>query len=1019
MGGTIMKKKIFATLAAVVALFLLATTAMADTPTGTATINNGASFTKTTGVTLVIDNLDLTATHYCASNTAATADKCTAWLPFPKTTPYKRAWALTSSDGPKTVYVYLENSIKEVGALAPVSITLDTHAPTNGTLSITATTAANTTFNLAWTGFGDALSGVTSYKLVSSTAGYPACSSTPLYTGTDTTFAHDNLVMGKTYYYRVCALDNAGNISTGAINTKKVVPEYDPPTGGSVVINGGTTTYTKSTTVTLTISATDASLPMQMCVSNSNTCTAWTAFAATKTWVLPATNGEKTVNVWFRDKYLNTTPMPVSASITLDTIRPTAGKIVLTQMAGNILKLEATGFVDAGSGIAGYWYCYADTKTKKYGAWVKLDKDFGATPIIGLTQGTTYAFKLHAVDNAGNASSTVVGQKEAIPEINSPSGSIVINEGAYTKSTKVHLTLGASDDTGMGKMCITNGITCSKGIPYVQSNSFPWTLTTKDGLKTVTVLYTDVWGNPSAYSADILLDTTPPTNVGLQAIVSANGNITLNWSDSVDIGSGLLEYRLVQNNKPIPASCTTGDAIYTGEANSYNTTLNPGVNYFRVCPADNAKNVASGTGLTIPTGAVPTNLVATGGDLHVLLLFTMSAITVKDYIVNVYANGVLTNITATGLKSPINIPGLTNGTPYTFTVTAVDSAGNRFTSAMSNAVTPTAPTPPVPHIQLPGVTMIDSNATDFCFTTIEGIAPNNVVNVVKYSLAGVFQYKTPVFTWPGITTGLAEMKCNADGTVSVIYVLEDPGSLHNGGQAGTITFVRLDTSGAKIPDSEKTIDRGFVRASTWNDSDNSFYLVYAYKSGFSGDVLAKVDQAGNLVDCQTLPSGMYGGAIAANQNGIFLVADEIAGTAIQGYADIYTLLWSDPYPNSLFGTQSFTAFSTAVYSGETLNITTKPQGIITKMATTNGAALWQNEYDGETFGYFVSDTDGNLYGNKTTGRKLFRLNADGSVGWEVPIAYVSAIALTSDGNVMVSDGNQLLIFDPTSGNQLK
>lgn len=48
------------------------------------------------------------------------------------------------------------------------------------------------------------------------------------------------------------------------------------------------------------------------------------------------------------------------------------------------------------------------------------------------------------------------------------------------------------------------------------------------------------------------------------------------------------------------------------------------------------------------------------------------------------------NITATGSSSPIVISGLTNGTSYTFTVTARNVLGEGPSSASSNAVTPTA-----------------------------------------------------------------------------------------------------------------------------------------------------------------------------------------------------------------------------------------------------------------------------------------------------------------------------------------
>lgn len=46
----------------------------------------------------------------------------------------------------------------------------------------------------------------------------------PIFAGAETAFKHEGLTPGKTYYYRVCAVDNVGNISTGAKASRKVPP---------------------------------------------------------------------------------------------------------------------------------------------------------------------------------------------------------------------------------------------------------------------------------------------------------------------------------------------------------------------------------------------------------------------------------------------------------------------------------------------------------------------------------------------------------------------------------------------------------------------------------------------------------------------------------------------------------------------------------------------------------------------------------------------------------------------------
>lgn len=49
------------------------------------------------------------------------------------------------------------------------------------------------------------------------------------------------------------------------------------------------------------------------------------------------------------------------------------------------------------------------------------------------------------------------------------------------------------------------------------------------------------------------------------------------------------------------------------------------------------------------------------------------------------------DIMATGPTSPINVPGLTPGVEYTFTVVATNAIGDSVPSAPSNAITPPIP----------------------------------------------------------------------------------------------------------------------------------------------------------------------------------------------------------------------------------------------------------------------------------------------------------------------------------------
>ena len=84
----------------------------------------------------------------------------------------------------------------------------------------------------------------------------------------------------------------------------------------------------------------------------------------------------------------------------------------------------------------------------------------------------------------------------------------------------------------------------------------------------------------------------------------------------------------------------------------------------------------------------PTIGTATAGDQQALVTFTAPGSTggapITGYTVTVQPGGA----TVAGATSPITVTGLTNGTAYTFTVTATNSVGTGAASAASNSVTP-------------------------------------------------------------------------------------------------------------------------------------------------------------------------------------------------------------------------------------------------------------------------------------------------------------------------------------------
>jgi len=95
------------------------------------------------------------------------------------------------------------------------------------------------------------------------------------------------------------------------------VPQVSAQTSLSFTINSGAQ-YTNSTTVTLTLSSSNAT---EMCFSNDNsTWSDWENFTSSKNWTLPSDDGNYTVSTLFKDSENNT--LIAYACIYLDATPP-------------------------------------------------------------------------------------------------------------------------------------------------------------------------------------------------------------------------------------------------------------------------------------------------------------------------------------------------------------------------------------------------------------------------------------------------------------------------------------------------------------------------------------------------------------------------------------------------------------------------------------------------------------------------------------------------------------------------
>ncbi|MBW0295974.1 hypothetical protein B4P00_06965 [Shewanella xiamenensis] len=231
-----------------------------------------------------------------------------------------------------------------------------------------------------------------------------------------------------------------------------------------------------------------------------------------------------------------------------------------------------------------------------------------------------------------------------------------IRDAATNNATLTLASPGAANSLGANKALVVDGVT-----PSVTSTAPVGGAVSTDTSVDFTVNFSESVNNIS--TDDFALGTTGGAT-GTVASVSATSGSSVTVTVSGITGNGTIKLNLNGATNISDAAGNVGPAAYT--SGSAHTVAIP----------------------TVPDA--PTIGTATAGDGQVSVAFSApgnnggSAIT--GYTVTSNPGG----FTNTGASSPILITGLTNGTAYTFTVTATNGIGTGTASAASNSATPKA-----------------------------------------------------------------------------------------------------------------------------------------------------------------------------------------------------------------------------------------------------------------------------------------------------------------------------------------
>ncbi len=372
---------------------------------------------------------------------------------------------------------------------------------------------------------------------------------------------------------------------------------------------------------------------------------------------------------------------------------PAAPTNVVAVAANGSATLSFTPPATIGGGYIQFYNVYITGGTYNRTYFNKIF--YIGTPVVvtGLTNGTAYTFKMTATNFPGGQTSPDSAASNSITPVSTAAGtptsvSVTTTDTTATVSfsaptsgpaiTSYTVTAIPSDGstavTATGASTSINVTGLTTGLPYY----FSVTATAANGSTSAAQVTT----NASTTAA-----TAPSAPTGVAATAGA-GQATVSFTAPSDNGSAITSYT-------VTATPSSGSAVTaTGPSSPITVAgLTFGTSYTFTVKATNLIGTGSNstasaavTPYTVPNA--PTSVTATARNGAATVKFTPPASNGLSPITGFTITSTPGNITATGSTSPISITGLTNGTSYTFRVTATNAAGTGAASVASAAVTP-------------------------------------------------------------------------------------------------------------------------------------------------------------------------------------------------------------------------------------------------------------------------------------------------------------------------------------------
>ncbi len=345
-----------------------------------------------------------------------------------------------SKEGTHTLYYFSVDLATNTETVKSSEIKIDSILPIDP--NVTSSTPAkdvwtnDNTVELNFSGATDASSGVDGFSILwsSNTSDLPDQTKNIEETAN---FTVSPALANGNQYFHLSTLDNAGNW-TSTVHFGPFKIDKTKPTGSVAINSGGT--YTKSTAVTLNLSALDGAgsgLSHMRFKKDGGTWTGWETYKTTKSWKLPATNGTKKVWVRYKDKAGNQSDA-YSDTIFLDTRKPTV-KVSAPRLSTDQTKNTRFRISWKGSDAA------PASKIATYDVQKRVNRGSWKTFISNTTKraayvrgkpGLNFKFRVRGEDRAGNVGKYSKVKRTIVPYDNNQLIAWRSGFGLTRKSTK-------------------------------------------------------------------------------------------------------------------------------------------------------------------------------------------------------------------------------------------------------------------------------------------------------------------------------------------------------------------------------------------------------------------------------------------------------------------------------------------------------------------------------------------------------------------------------------------------------